>query len=242
MGRRIRHGTPRALACRCLCPVKAQADYTLPSVVPDVARIGIDHGEEGADALPVLLHRPIRCPARPESVALVRPAQPVGRRCRRLQPRRMANRSPSTSRANNTGPGLPSVPRYTAGTAGGPSPSPLGLLSITASIHGRRLWVHRTRARLTHSSDRTGSSATGPARDRGQADLHRGGAAGHGCVPRAAPGCRRLSTHEAGRGVASRKCRGRYSDAIRGIEAMNRPASVARRHNSAKTLACAKAE
>src|SRR6185312_12192914 len=56
---------------------KAQADYTLLSVVPDVARIGIDHGQEGADALPVLLHRPIRCPARPESVALVRPAQPV---------------------------------------------------------------------------------------------------------------------------------------------------------------------
>jgi hypothetical protein len=26
----------------------------LPSVVPDVARIGIDHGEEGANALPVL--------------------------------------------------------------------------------------------------------------------------------------------------------------------------------------------
>ena len=40
--------------CRCL--VTAQADYTLPSVVPDVARIGIDHGEEAADALPVLLH------------------------------------------------------------------------------------------------------------------------------------------------------------------------------------------
>ena len=49
----------------------------LPSVVPDVARIGIDHGEEGADALPVFLHRPIRCPARPECVALVRPAEPV---------------------------------------------------------------------------------------------------------------------------------------------------------------------
>ncbi len=40
--------------CRCL--VTAQPDYTLPSVVPDVARIGIDHGEEAADALPVLLH------------------------------------------------------------------------------------------------------------------------------------------------------------------------------------------
>jgi hypothetical protein len=47
------------------------------SVVPDVARVGIDHGEEHADALPVLLHRPIRCPARGESVALVGPAQPV---------------------------------------------------------------------------------------------------------------------------------------------------------------------
>ena len=33
------------------------------SVVPDVTRIGIDHGEEHADVLPVLLHRPIRCPA-----------------------------------------------------------------------------------------------------------------------------------------------------------------------------------
>src|SRR5215472_17049772 len=64
-------------SCRCLCLVKAQADYSLPSVVPYVALIGIDHGEESADALPVLLHRPIRCPARPESVALVRPAQPV---------------------------------------------------------------------------------------------------------------------------------------------------------------------
>src|SRR6516164_2092401 len=47
------------------------------SVVPDVARIGIDHGEEGANAFPVLLHRLVRCPARRESVALVRPAQPV---------------------------------------------------------------------------------------------------------------------------------------------------------------------
>src|SRR5215831_1974871 len=64
-------------SCRCLCVVKAQAEYTLPSVVPDVARVGSDHGEEDADALPVLLHRPIRCPARPESVTLVRPAQPV---------------------------------------------------------------------------------------------------------------------------------------------------------------------
>jgi hypothetical protein len=60
-----------------VCLVKVQADYTLPSVVPDAARIGIDHGEEEANALPVLLHRPIRCPTRPESVALVRPAQPV---------------------------------------------------------------------------------------------------------------------------------------------------------------------
>ena len=33
--------------------------------------------KEGADALPVLLHLPIRWPARSESVALVRPAQPV---------------------------------------------------------------------------------------------------------------------------------------------------------------------
>src|ERR1700756_3307989 len=64
-------------SCRCLCLVRAPAGYTLPSVVPDVARIGIDHGEEDADALPVLLDRPIRCSARPESVALVRPAQPV---------------------------------------------------------------------------------------------------------------------------------------------------------------------
>jgi hypothetical protein len=64
-------------SCRCLCLVKAQTDYTLPSVVPDVARIGIDHGEEDANVLPVLLHRPIRCSARRESVALVRPAQPV---------------------------------------------------------------------------------------------------------------------------------------------------------------------
>src|SRR5689334_9380536 len=56
---------------------KAQADYMLPSVVSDVGVIGIAHGEEGADALPVLLDRPVRWPARPESVALVRPAQPV---------------------------------------------------------------------------------------------------------------------------------------------------------------------
>jgi len=55
----------------------AQADDTLPSVVADVARIGIDHGEEDADVLPVFLHRPVRCHARAESVALVRPAQPV---------------------------------------------------------------------------------------------------------------------------------------------------------------------
>src|SRR6185437_5340274 len=56
---------------------KGSGGLHAPSVVLDVARIGIDHGEEGANALPVLLHRPIRCPARPESVALVRPAQPV---------------------------------------------------------------------------------------------------------------------------------------------------------------------
>ena len=47
------------------------------SVVPDVSRTGIDHGEEDADVLLMLLHRPIRCPARRESVALVGPAQPV---------------------------------------------------------------------------------------------------------------------------------------------------------------------
>src|SRR5580700_4930273 len=58
-------------------PGKGSGGLTLPSVVPDVARIGIDHGEEGADAVPVFLNRPVRCPARPESVALVRPAQPV---------------------------------------------------------------------------------------------------------------------------------------------------------------------
>jgi hypothetical protein len=114
------------------------------SVVPDVAGIGIDHGEEGADALAVLLHRPVRCPARPESVALIRPAQPVVGGAA-VSVRRMANRSPSTSRVNNTDPGLPSVPRYTAGTAGGPSPSPLGLLSTRASIHPRRL------RRLSHT-------------------------------------------------------------------------------------------
>jgi integrase len=68
---------PAARHCRCLCLVKAQADYTLSSLVPDVARIGIDHGEEDADPLPVLLYRSIRCPARRESVALVRSAQPV---------------------------------------------------------------------------------------------------------------------------------------------------------------------
>src|SRR5690242_11781574 len=56
---------------------KGSGGLHAPSVVPDVARIGIDHGEEGANALPVLLHRPIRYPARPESVAIVRPAQPV---------------------------------------------------------------------------------------------------------------------------------------------------------------------
>ena len=36
-------------------PGKALPDYTLPSVVPDVARVGIDHGEKGADAPPVFL-------------------------------------------------------------------------------------------------------------------------------------------------------------------------------------------
>jgi hypothetical protein len=73
--------------------VKAQADYTSPSVVPDVARIGIDHGEEGANALPVLFHRPIRCRARPESVALVRSAQPVLEGAV-LSPRSSANGEP----------------------------------------------------------------------------------------------------------------------------------------------------
>src|SRR5215469_4578585 len=58
-------------------PGQGSGGLHAPSVVPDVARIGIDHGEEDADALPVLLLRPIRCPARPESVALIRPAQPV---------------------------------------------------------------------------------------------------------------------------------------------------------------------
>src|SRR3984957_6587306 len=60
-----------------VCLVRVKVDYTVPSVVPDIARIGIDHGEEDANALPVLLHRPVRCPTRPESVALVTPAQPV---------------------------------------------------------------------------------------------------------------------------------------------------------------------
>src|SRR5215471_16209774 len=58
-------------------PGRGSGGLPAPSLIPDVARIGIDHGEEDADALPVLLHRPIRCPARPESVALVRPTQPV---------------------------------------------------------------------------------------------------------------------------------------------------------------------
>jgi hypothetical protein len=60
------------------CPdVTAGISKLRGSVVPDVTRIGIDHGEEHADALSMLLHRPIRCPARRESVALVGPAQPV---------------------------------------------------------------------------------------------------------------------------------------------------------------------
>src|SRR5262245_10650364 len=46
-------------------------------VVLDVTSIGINHGEEHANALLMLLYRPIRCPARRESVALVGPAQPV---------------------------------------------------------------------------------------------------------------------------------------------------------------------
>src|SRR5215471_5048856 len=43
----------------------------------DVTGLGIDHVEEPADVLPVLLHWPPRCPARAESVALVGPAHPV---------------------------------------------------------------------------------------------------------------------------------------------------------------------
>src|SRR5215471_12987626 len=43
----------------------------------DVTGLGIDHVEEPADVLPVLLHWPTRCAARAESVALVGPAHPV---------------------------------------------------------------------------------------------------------------------------------------------------------------------
>jgi len=63
------------------------------SVVPDIACIGIDHGEEDANALPVLLHRPIRGRARRESVALVRPAQSVVEGAA-LSPRIPANGEP----------------------------------------------------------------------------------------------------------------------------------------------------
>ena len=49
----------------------------LASVVSDVARRGIDLGEEGADALPVRLARSMGCPTRPESITPVRPAEPV---------------------------------------------------------------------------------------------------------------------------------------------------------------------
>ena len=129
--------------------LRRETAQTLPvaALVPEVARIEIDHGEEGVDALPVLLNRPIRGPVRPESVALVRSAQPVVGGAA-ISGSANGEPLPSTSRVNNTGPGLPSVPRYTTGT-GGRWPSPLGLLSTRASIHGRRLRVHRTRARLT---------------------------------------------------------------------------------------------
>jgi hypothetical protein len=125
-------------SCRCLCLVKAQADYTLSSVVPDIARIGIDHGEEDADALPVLLHRPIRCPARPESVALVRPAQSV---VGGAAVSSSANGEPFAldveGEQHRPGPSLCSAVRSWNG--GGTLPSPLGLLFTRASIHGRRL-------------------------------------------------------------------------------------------------------
>lgn len=48
----------------------------LASVVLDIARCGVDLSKKGADTLPVLIQRLIRCPARAEPVALVRPAQP----------------------------------------------------------------------------------------------------------------------------------------------------------------------
>src|SRR5437762_9711283 len=58
-------------------PGKGSGGLHAPLSRPRCSRIGIEHGEEGANALPVLLHRPIWCPARPGTVALVRPAQPV---------------------------------------------------------------------------------------------------------------------------------------------------------------------
>ena len=118
--------------------VTADMSKLCGSVVADVARIGIDHGEEHADALLVLLHRPIRWPARREPVALVRPAQPVvvGAAVSTLADgERSPSTSTSTSRVNNIGPGLPAVPRYTSGTAWGSSLPPLRLPSTTASIH-----------------------------------------------------------------------------------------------------------
>ena len=107
--------------------------------VPDVARIGIDHGEEGANALPVLLHRPIRCPARPESAALVRPAQPVVGGAP-LSPRSSANSEPFAidveGEEHRPRPSLCSaVHRW---NDAGAIAVTAGVLSTRASIHGRR--------------------------------------------------------------------------------------------------------
>src|SRR5215472_6867629 len=68
--------TPKTRSAACLGGT-AGVSKLRGSVVLDVTSIGIDHREEHADALLMLLHRPIRCPARCESVALVGPAQPV---------------------------------------------------------------------------------------------------------------------------------------------------------------------
>ncbi len=138
----------RRAHCRCLCLVKGQADHTLHSVVPDIACIGIDHGEEGAnvsrcssiDRFGVPLDR-IR--------SLVGPAQPV---IGDAAVSSSANREALAIdvEVNNTGPALPSVPRCTAGTAG--TPSPLRLLSTAPASTADDLDVQRARARLTHSS------------------------------------------------------------------------------------------